>query len=405
MTAAGVVVQEQHKGRAHVCPTWVSVAVGRDPGCAFAIKEESVSRRHCELYADIDGSLKVKDTSSQGTFLNGAKVEGEAVARTGDELRLGRDVRLIFVGPLYPSVPRRDPQGQLTLPQRLTPNLVLLRAVGHGGAGVVFEAMDEALRRRVAVKLLLLGGRASDELLERFRREAAVQASLKDYPGIVRFHELGKVPDSGELFFTMEFVAGGTLRQKIKDGLPGDHVAGARLMARIARAVHYAHEHQIVHRDLKPGNVMLTPDDAIRLTDFGVAKALEDEQSITLTGVMMGTPNYMAPEQVEDAKRVGPEADIYGLGAICYHALTGHPPFLGDDLNKLLDDVVQGRLLPPEQVDPKLDPELAGVVKKAMARAPGDRWPTALALAKALEAWARRVDPPARVTLRPSQPS
>jgi pSer/pThr/pTyr-binding forkhead associated (FHA) protein len=396
--SSGVIVQEQHKGKAHVCPTWSAVTVGREGTCQFLLKSETISRKHCELYAELDGKLKVVDLSSQGTFINGQRIDKEGVAKIGDELRLGAEVRLKVIGVLDPLLPKRDQQGLLTLPQRLLPHLVILNVVGHGGAGIVYEGYDEKRRRRVAVKVLIAGGRATPELLERFKREAMLQGSLKDYPGIVRVHELGTLPDSGELFFSMEFVKGGTLRQRVKDGL--SHLEGSRLMARIARAVHYAHEHGIVHRDLKPGNIMVSEEDTIRLTDFGVCKALEDTQSLTLTGVMMGTPNYMAPEQVEDAKRVGPPADVYGLGAICYHVLTGQPPFLGDDLNRMLDLVVKGEFPPPHQLDPRIDAELSGVVMRAMVTDPDRRTPTAMKLAEELEAWVKRIDPPKKVTLK-----
>ncbi len=394
-----VLVQDVDRGQVHACPTWQPLVVGRDPeACALVIKDRHVSRRHCELYAELDGRLRVRPLSEKPTFVNGQRVEGEAHARAGEAITLARAVTLQVMGVLDPVAPRRDKDGWLTLPQRLLPHLIILRMVGHGGAGIVYEAWDEQLRRRVAVKLLLLGGRATPELVERFKREAVLQGSLREYPGIVRVHDLGTLPDTGELFFSMEFVKGDTLRQRIKGGLP--RLEGVRLMARVARAVHYANEHGIVHRDLKPGNVMVSDKGVIRLTDFGVCKALEDQDSLTMTGVMMGTPNYMAPEQIDDAKRVGPTADVYGLGAILYHVLTGRPPFVGDDLNVMLDQVARGDYPPPESIDATVDPTLSAICRQAMNVDPSDRTPTALALAEALEGWLRRHDPPKKVTLR-----
>jgi serine/threonine protein kinase len=400
--SSAVLVQEVDRGVVHRCPTWQPVIVGRDAAaCGVVVKDPHVSRQHVELFAEMDGRLRVKPLSDKPTRLNGQRVDGEVHAKAGDALVLGRELALSVVGVLDPLAPARDKDGWLTLPQRVLPHLILLRIVGHGGAGIVYEAYDEQARRRVAVKLLIAGGRATGELVERFRREAILQGSLKDYPGIVRAHELGTLPDSGELFFSMEFVKGTTLRQRIKDGL--GHLEGARLMARVARAVHYAHEKGIVHRDLKPGNVMVSDKGVIRLTDFGVCKALEDQDGLTMTGVMMGTPNYMAPEQIDDAKRVGPQADVYGLGAILYHVLCGRPPFQGDDLTRMLDAVAKGDVTPVEALSPGVAPELAVACRTAMAVELPERFPTAMALADALEAWVRRVDPPSKVTLRPPE--
>lgn len=393
-----VLLQEVERGQVHACPTWQSLTLGRDPAaCPLVVKDRHVSRRHCELYAELDGRLRVRPLSSKPTLVNGQQVTGEAHAHAGDTITLAT-LTLQVMGVLDPLAPRRDKDRWLTLPQRLLPHVIILRMVGQGGAGIVYEGWDEQLRRRVAVKLLLLGGRATPELMERFKREALLQGTLRDYPGIVRVHDLGALPDTGELFFSMEFVKGDTLRQRIRDGLP--RLEGVRLMARVARAVQYAHDHGIVHRDLKPGNVMVSDKGVIRLTDFGVCKALEDQDGLTMTGVMMGTPNYMAPEQIDDAKRVEPTADVYGLGAILYHVLTGRPPFVGDDLNVMLDQVLEGDFQPPEQVDPTIEPALAAISRQAMALAPGERTPTAVALAEALEGWARRHDPPRRVTLK-----
>jgi serine/threonine protein kinase len=188
------------------------------------------------------------------------------------------------------------------------------------------------------------------------------------------------------------------LRDRIRHGLP--RLEAVRLIARVARAVAYAHEHGLVHRDLKPGNVLVSERGVIRLTDFGVSKALEDEEGITATGALLGTPAYMAPEQVEDAKRVGPEADIYSLGVILYLALTGRLPFAGKSLNEVLDRVLEGDLVAPREIDSTIDPELEAICLKAMSVAPADRHGSAMDFARALDAWGRRAAPPRRVTLR-----
>ncbi|MGE0708687.1 MAG: FHA domain-containing serine/threonine-protein kinase [Planctomycetota bacterium] len=394
----GVLVQEDRRGRVAVCPLWHPVSVGRDrERVGFAVRGDStVEPLHAELLAEFDGSIKVRDKSQAGVWVNDVRVQGEAVARPGDRIRLGPRRLMEVIGLLDSHAPRRT-MGLLRVPQRVD-TYIFLRAIGRGAAGVVYEAYDEARRERCAIKVLVSGGRAHPELLERFKREIRLQATLKDYPGIVSMHTAGTMPDTGELYCVMEFVTGATLRTRLHQGLP--RVEGARLMARVARAVQYAHDHGLLHRDLKPANVLVSDEDTVRLTDFGLCKALEEDDGLTQTGVLLGTPSFMAPEQIDDAKHVTTAADVYALGAMLFNVLTRELPFQGANVKEVLDAVAAGAVRRPRDVDPTMDPQLEGIVLKALAHEPDDRHASALELAKELEEWARVAAPPSKVTLR-----
>jgi serine/threonine-protein kinase len=363
----------------------------------FHLRGTPVAGHHCDIRAEADGSISIVPASPDGVWINGQQVHARGSARVGDRLRLGKETEVRVLGFLRANAPSRE-KGLLTVPQLLPPHYLLLRVVGRGAAGLVYEAFDRKENRRVAIKVMLSGGRASPQVVQRFQREARLQGTLGDYPGIVSVYALGTVPDSGELFCVMEYVDGVTLKAQIDAGLP--RMSGVRIAARIARAVAYAHEHGLVHRDLKPANVMVSERGVIRLTDFGVCKALEENDGVTATGVMLGTPCYMAPEQIEDAKRVGPEADIYALGVLLYVVVTGEKPFRGNSLRVILQAVESGHFAKPRAIDATIDPEVEAICLKAMHLVPLERHASALDLAQELEDYLRRVDPPKKVKLR-----
>jgi len=195
----------------------------------------------------------------------------------------------------------------------LVPGYELLGELGRGGMGVVYRARQLALKRIVALKMILAGGHASVGELDRFRREAEAVARLQ-HPNIVQIHEVGE--HAGLPYFSLEFCGGGSLAGRL-DGTPMAGRKAAELVGTLARAMHTAHQAGIVHRDLKPANVLLTADGTPKVTDFGLAKTL-DAAGATQSGAIMGTPSYMAPEQAAgEMNSVGPAADVYALGAIC----------------------------------------------------------------------------------------
>jgi serine/threonine-protein kinase len=198
----------------------------------------------------------------------------------------------------------------------------LLEEVGRGGQGVVFRARQKSLNRTVALKVTSLGQWASKAHVKRFRREAEAAASL-DHPCIVPIYEVGE--RDGACYFSMGFVEGGQLDAILKRELMPIRRA-VELVVKLARTVHYAHEHGILHRDIKPGNILLDQQGEPHLTDFGLARLVESESSVTHTLDVQGTPSYMAPEQaVGNNAAVSSATDVYGLGAVLYQLLTGHP--------------------------------------------------------------------------------
>jgi len=202
----------------------------------------------------------------------------------------------------------------------------LLEEVGRGGQGVVFRARQKSLNRIVALKVISLGQWASKAHLKRFRREAEAAASL-DHPSIVPIYEVGE--RDGACYFSMKFIEGGQLDEVVRRA-PMSMRQAVELIGKVARTVHYAHEHGILHRDIKPGNILLDAKGEPHLTDFGLARLVETESTVTRTLEVLGTPSYMAPEQaVGSNTQLTSATDVYGLGAVFYQLLTGHPPFAG----------------------------------------------------------------------------
>jgi serine/threonine protein kinase len=304
----------------------------------------------------------------------------------------------------------------------------LLSEVARGGMGVVYRARHARLGRLVALKMILTGPRATAADLRRFREEAEAAAGL-DHPGIVPVYDFGE--HHGRPYFTMAFVEGHSLASRLTRG-PLENAVAAGVVRAAAVAVQYAHEHGVIHRDLKPGNVLLEKDGTVKVTDFGLARRIRPEETqpdleddagagppsplaedepaqpevfdtalgeisttppapteedlhrLTRTGALMGTPSYMAPEQVADAKRVGPAADVWALGAMLYALLTGRPPFLGSCLVDTLRQVVETDPAPPRSLNPAIDPDLETVCLKCLCKDPAARYASAAELADEL---------------------
>ncbi len=255
----------------------------------------------------------------------------------------------------------------------------VLAEVGRGGMGVVYRVKQTALNRVVALKMLLPGALASTDDLRRFHTEAESTAGLQ-HPNIVAVHEVGEV--DGCPFFSMEFIDGVSLAQRLREGpLPGR--AAARYVRDIARAMHHAHRHGVLHRDLKPSNVLLDRDDQPHVSDFGLAKKMNAaDAGQTRTGAVLGTPSYMAPEQAAGKnKDVGPATDVYGLGAILYECLTGRPPFKAESPVETVMQVLERDPAPPSLLNPNVDRDLETICLKCLEKNPADRYASAEALA------------------------
>src|SRR5882724_8254403 len=260
----------------------------------------------------------------------------------------------------------------------------LLEEVGRGGQGVVFRARQKSLNRTVALKIISLGQWASEAHLKRFRREAEAAASL-DHPSIVPIYEVGE--RDGSCYFSMMFVEGGQLDEVVRRK-PMSIRQAAELIAKVARTVHYAHEHGIVHRDIKPGNILLDVKGEPHLTDFGLARLIETESAMTRTIEVLGTPSYMAPEQaVGNNAQPKSATDVYGLGAVLYQLLTDHPPFAGGTTFDTIKLVLDTEPQQPRLWNRKIDRELSTICLKCLEKDPKRRYPSAFSLAEDLEHW------------------
>jgi ABC-type phosphate/phosphonate transport system substrate-binding protein/tRNA A-37 threonylcarbamoyl transferase component Bud32 len=270
----------------------------------------------------------------------------------------------------------------------------ILERIGQGGMGVVYRAHQRSLDRVVALKVIRMGDLASPEMLGRFRREAEMAAKL-DHPDIVAIYQIGE--REANPYLVMQLVEGASLAERLSEfdlpskGTQVDRVQMriARLIARVARAVHFAHERGVLHRDLKPSNILLDGEGNPHLTDFGIAKLLDHDAALTQTAELLGTPCYMAPEQAE-GRAVSRGADIYSLGAVLYQLLSGRPPFGGQTPMEILRKVLEEDPPHPGLENPAVDLDLATICLKCLDKDPAHRYASALELAQDLERWSRR---------------
>jgi serine/threonine protein kinase/WD40 repeat protein len=274
-------------------------------------------------------------------------------------------------------------------PQRIG-DYELLEVLGRGGMGVVYKARQTGANRIVAIKLIAAGDFASPELIRRFRSEAETAASL-EHPGIVPVYEVGE--SDGRHFFSMQLIQGESLAarlQHIRRGtvpsIPEDRAA--RLVESMARAVHHAHQRGVLHRDIKPGNILLDASDEPRLTDFGLAKLLRHDSTVTRAGGVLGTPAYMSPEQAAGRTNALTTAvDVYGLGAVLYELLTGSQPFQAASSYELIRKVIEEEPGPPTSRNPRIGPDLETICLKCLEKEPSRRYATAQSLADDLQRW------------------
>jgi WD40 repeat protein/tRNA A-37 threonylcarbamoyl transferase component Bud32 len=264
----------------------------------------------------------------------------------------------------------------------------LLEEIARGGMGVVYRARQLSLNRPVALKMITAGQLATRASIQRFHTEAEAAARL-DHPNIVPIYEIGQY--EAQHYFSMKLIAGGTLADlslKAKVQSPKSPECAARLVGTVARAVHYGHQRGILHRDLKPTNILLDEQGGPHVTDFGLAKLVEDDSSLTVSATMLGTPAYMAPEQAAGrARQLTTAADIYSLGAILYELLTGQVPFRAETAVETLRQVCEAEPPPPRSLNPKLDRDLETICLKCLSKDPQKRYGSADMLAQDLEHW------------------
>lgn len=262
----------------------------------------------------------------------------------------------------------------------------ILRTVARGGMGVVYQAREAPLNRLVALKMLLGGAHASDAFRQRFLQEAQAAARL-NHPAIVKILDWGD--DHGQPFFAMEFIEGADLAATTR-GQPLPPRRAAEIVRTLAEAIDYAHGQGVLHRDLKPSNVLLDAQGAPRITDFGLAKQLDQESSLTHTGDLIGTPGYLPPEQASARfGTIGPWSDVYGLGGVLYCLITGRPPFVADSTAEVLRAVTEQEPPPPQELNSSVPADLETICLKCLEKETDRRYPTALALVEDLERFLR----------------
>jgi eukaryotic-like serine/threonine-protein kinase len=276
----------------------------------------------------------------------------------------------------------------------------LLEEIARGGMGLVFKARQISLNRLVALKLISAGALATEDLVKRFKAEAEAAAGLT-HPNIVPIYEIGE--HQGQHYFSMGLIEGPNLREtlsQIRDPKSDIQNRGelrhleprqaARLVSTIARAVHYAHQRGVIHRDLKPSNILLDAQGEPHLTDFGLAKLVQKESTLTHTNAVLGTPAYMAPEQARgETKDVTTAADVYGLGAVLYETLTDSPPFGGGTSMETIRQVLDEEPRRPSIFNPRVDRDLETICLKCLEKQPSRRYGSAEAFVDDLERWLR----------------
>jgi photosystem II stability/assembly factor-like uncharacterized protein/predicted Ser/Thr protein kinase len=277
-------------------------------------------------------------------------------------------------------LPTVSPTPTSRRPEFTLPGYEMLGELGRGGMGVVYKARQQSLNRFVAVKVIDPQGQATPEQRARFRAEAEAIARLQ-HPNILHVYEVGE--QDGCPYLLMEYVDGGSLAQRYRP--PVSPAVAAEVVQTLARALHFAHLRKVVHRDLKPSNVLVTADGVLKVADFGLAKCLDGPGGQTGSGVILGTPGYMAPEQARGQRSaVGPAADVYALGGILYELLTGRLPFEGETALDVLFRAATEAPVPPSRLRPGVPAGLEAACMKCLNKEPTQRYPSALELAEAL---------------------
>jgi WD40 repeat protein/predicted Ser/Thr protein kinase len=334
-------------------------------------------KRVNEIVADYLRSIERGELPDRAALLAGhVDLANELTAFFADHDRFRRAAAPLADALTLPPCESPEPGTRQTV--RYFGDYELLEEIARGGMGVVYKARQMSLNRPVALKMILAGALASENDVKRFYSEAEAAATL-DHPNIVPIFEVGQ--HEGQHYFAMAYVDGSSLAGKLEPAGWQPRVA-ARLVRQVAEAVQYAHARGVIHRDLKPQNVLLGADGVPRITDFGLAKRVQDDSNLTATGQILGTPSYMSPEQAAGKTReIGPLTDVYSLGAILYALLTGRPPFEGPDVISTISQVMLREPISPRQMNPRVDRDMETITLKCLQKDPARRYTSALALA------------------------
>jgi serine/threonine-protein kinase len=365
------------RGKAIDIPSQGSLEVGRDTACPIHIPDGRVSRQHCALVSD-GGHYAIEDkASSNGTYVNGKRI-ARTTLRTGDLIRIGETFMSFSTEPADPLV------------GKTVAGYLIEARIGRGGMGTVYRAHQLALDRTVAFKVISPSVAEDADFVTRFLEEARSAGKL-NHPNVVQVYNAGQ--EDGRFFLSMEYMAGGSLQERLDAGGPLEPEAAIVLILDAAKALIWAAENAIVHRDIKPDNLLLTADERVKVGDFGLAADRRKSKTLYAGGKILGTPGFMAPEQAL-GKQVDHRADVYALGSTLYAALAGAPPFEGEAPIEILLKKLKEPPRPLAKARPGTPPAVVSVVEKMMAREPDDRYQSAIeahvALEEALEAAGRR---------------
>ena len=255
--------------------------------------------------------------------------------------------------------------------EHIIPGYTIMETVGQGGLGIVYKAQQESLGRVVALKVMYPHFTNTPQYLQRFIREAKVSAEL-EHPNIVKGIDFGEA--EGLFYFAMEFVDGFTIKQIVKSRGRLTELESVNIIFQVAEALNYAEQRNIIHRDIKPENIMLTQNGVPKLCDLGLTKAMDTDMSLTQTGIVVGTPHYISPEQAMGEKDLDIRSDIYSLGVTFYHMLTGDLPYHGDSVISIINQHITSEVPCPREKNPEVSPEISRIICKMMAKKRDDRY-------------------------------
>jgi serine/threonine protein kinase len=352
-----LVCQSGHNA-GHEYPLTKDVTIlGRQSSCDVQVQDEMSSRAHCQLRRDGRLFSLVDLGSRNGTLLNNKKVS-ERLLSYGDVIRIGKAEYLLVKEP-----------GDLELRDLLS-KYEILEKIGEGGMGIVYKANQRSMARIVALKILSPKYSSKRKFVEQFTREARAAGSL-NHPNIIQVHDVGTENDIH--YFSMEFVDGPTCMQVLKSqGGPFPVADAMEIIRQTARALEYAHAHRLIHQDIKPDNIMVGPNNIVKLADLGISKTFDEAEDDAGQKKVMGTPHYMAPEAAL-GKKVDQRVDIYSLGATAYHLLSGKTPFQGSSPTEVLKHHVMDPLPPIAEINPEVPPKVVALIDKMMSKKPEDR--------------------------------
>jgi len=361
--------------------------IGRKPECHLCLDNIDMSRRHCAIRL-IDNRYKVVDLGSRnGTYLNQVKVT-EAYIKSGDVLRFGKKLYIV-VGSTSKTSSVRIAIDESTMSKygesSLTDMLVGVKIdkylikdnLGKGGMGVVYLAEHLESRKNFAIKILRSSKQDEEGVSQRFHKERHVLEKLKS-PYIIQYYEAGAY--NGLEYIVLEYFGSGSLGDYLREYQKLSVYLSLKVISKVLDAMEVAHESGVIHRDLKPDNILIDKSFDVRVTDFGLMKNLETSRTgvSTVTGITLGTPSYMAPEQIKTAKAVTAQTDVYGAGATLYHMLTGHPPYEGTGAIEIIMKVGILPIKPISEYDPEIPKELCAIVEKALSFELEDRYTSVL---------------------------